>query len=106
MPGLWINEEGVREGKYLVLRRDGTVPDWPWFVLGARDPVTPFALRCYAVAALVALWDWRYARDVWRLAGRFKRFRREHGSGDPPATRHRQDDPDTVAMMRRATLGE
>src|ERR1700704_5669978 len=36
--GLWRNQEGTREGKYLVQRRDGSIPEWPYFVIGARDP--------------------------------------------------------------------
>lgn len=34
--------------KFLVVRRDGTVPDWPYLVLGARDPAAPAALRTLA----------------------------------------------------------
>lgn len=34
MARLWRNNEGTREGKYLVQRRDGTVPEWPYFVMG------------------------------------------------------------------------
>lgn len=41
MAGLFSNQPATKEGKYLVQRRDGTVPDWPWFVLGARDPIAP-----------------------------------------------------------------
>lgn len=33
--------------KYLVLRKDGTVPRWPWFVLGARDLAARDALVFY-----------------------------------------------------------
>lgn len=34
--GLWRNNPETPEGKYLVKRRDGTVPEWPSFVLGLR----------------------------------------------------------------------
>ena len=36
--GLWRTEEGTPEGKYLVQRRDGSVVEWPNFVIGAKDP--------------------------------------------------------------------
>jgi len=97
---LWRDNPETREGKYLVLRRDGTVPDWPWFVLGGRDPVSPWALRLYAVLAWVIGYDRRYAAGVWRLARDFARFRRARGAGDPDAPRHRADDPATVARMK------
>lgn len=29
MAGIWRNNPETREGKYLVQRRDGTIPDWP-----------------------------------------------------------------------------
>lgn len=34
--------------KYLVERRDGSVPVWPWFVLAASDPCAAGALFHYA----------------------------------------------------------
>jgi len=49
---VWALTEGpVREGKYLVVRRDGTTPPWPHFVMAAADPCTPKALRAYQRAA-------------------------------------------------------
>ena len=39
--------------KYLVVRRDGSIPKWPAFVLGARDPCALFALRAYARKAQI-----------------------------------------------------
>lgn len=101
MAGLWRNGEGTREGKYLVKRRDGTIPEWPWFVLGARDRAAPWALRAYAVAALLFGLDRRYCADVWALAREWAAFRREHGQGDPDAPRHRADDPATVTEMAK-----
>ena len=50
MARLWRNTEGTREGKYLVQRRDGTIPEWPYFVIGAADPAAPKALQAYADA--------------------------------------------------------
>ena len=46
--GLWRNNPETPEGKYLVKRRDGTIPEWPYFVMGAADGASPDALREYA----------------------------------------------------------
>ncbi len=101
MPGLWFNNAGTREGKYLVKRRDGTIPDWPHFVLGAKDPVAPVALRAYANEAERLNLDPAYVRDIRVLADNFAQFRAQYGDGDPDAGRHRKDDPATVAEMAK-----
>jgi hypothetical protein len=100
--GLWRDNPATPEGKYLVTRRDGTTPDWPHFVIGARDPAAPAALRAYADAAVAAGLDPAYAEGVRRLAERFEEFRARRGQGDPDRHRHREDDPATVAKMREA----
>lgn len=94
------------EGKYLVKRRDGTVPEWPSFVLGARDPHAEVALRAYAESI---------AKDpdchpdlpasILRLADEFAVYRKEHGQGDPTRGLHRKDDPATIAEMRKGQSG-
>jgi len=99
MPGLWRNQDGTREGKFLVLRRDGTQPEWPYFVLGARDPAAPHALRAYAYRCRDIGMDEHYSLDLLKLADEFDEYRREYGSGDPDAAPHREDDPDTIAKM-------
>lgn len=40
-----MSQEPFPGKKFLVLRRDGTIPDWPWFVLGGEDPMAPGALH-------------------------------------------------------------
>lgn len=102
MAGLWRNSEGTREGKYLVTRRDGTIPTWPHFVLGAKDPGAPAALRAYAAEAERLGLDPVYVQDICTLADEFERYHRTFGSGDPDAPRHRLDDPATVAEMASA----
>lgn len=102
MSGLWMFGDEAPEGKFLVLRRDGTVPEWPNFVLGARDPAAVPALLAYADEAENLGFDPQYVADVRRLAGRFTDYRTEHGDGDPDAPPHRQDSPDVVAKMREA----
>lgn len=101
MPGLWRNNEGTREGKYLVKRRDGTVPEWPWFVLGGADPCVRAALMAYAKKAEELGLDREYVRDIQQLASDFEAWRLNKGNGDPDAPRHRIDDPATVAEMAK-----
>lgn len=102
MARLWRNTDGTREGKYLVTRRDGTTPDWPYFVLGAKDPAAPAALAAYAAAAEQHGMDPEYAADVLQLANAWEQYRIFNGTGDPDAPRHREDDPATVEKMRGA----
>lgn len=96
--GLW-RKEGINGGKFLVLRRDGTVPEWPYFVLGAKDPAAGVALQAYANECKRLDMDVRYVCDLYDLAGEFDDFRAEHGNGDPDGRPHRRDNPETVAMM-------
>lgn len=96
--GLW-RRNGVAGGKYLVQRRDGTVPQWPWFVLGARDPAASDALRAYANKGEKLGYDAAYVADIRVLADEFDNFRVDEGEGDPDAVPHRKDDPATVARM-------
>lgn len=86
--------------KFLVTRRDGTAPDWPYFVLGARDPAVPAALRAYADEAARQGTDPAYVADVRWQAADFERYRRAHGDGDPDAPPHRLDDQETVTRMK------
>lgn len=97
---LWKNVDGTHEGKFLVVRRDGTVPEWPHFVMGARDPAVPAALRAYAMEARRLGMDPQFCEDVTLLAREFDAYRLAHGAGDPDAPPHRHDDPETVAKMR------
>lgn len=102
MARLWRNTEGTREGKYLVLRRDGTVPQWPYFVMAASDPAVPAALLAYADACEQLGMDPEYVNDLRHLVDDFIAYREEHGAGDPDAPRHREDDPATIERMKEA----
>ncbi len=62
--------------KYLVQRRDGTVPDWPYLVLGASDPAAPAAIRAYALAAEGLGMASEYVADLKALAFSFEDWRR------------------------------
>jgi hypothetical protein len=101
MARLWRNTDGTREGKYLVQRRDGSIPEWPFFVMAASDPATPPALRAYADAAEAEGMDPEYVADIRVMAYQFDDYRAHHATGDPDAPRHRTDDPEIIAKMRR-----
>jgi hypothetical protein len=102
MARLWKNTDGTREGKYLVLRRDGSVPEWPYLVVGAADPAAPYALVAYAKAAEMFGYDPQFIADIRALAAEFEVWRVEHGSGDPAAPKHRVDHPAVIAAMKTA----
>lgn len=109
---LFKDQPDTPEGKYLVKRRDGTVVEWPSFVLGARDPVAAVALRAYAeeVLRIVRVEPGRaekmgltrkFGMSLLVEATRWDEYRDVHGEGDPGKGRHRKDDPATVAEMRK-----
>jgi len=95
--GLWRDKPETVEGKYLVIRRDGTIPQWPNFTLGADDPCAAAALRGYAAEAWRIGLDPAYCKAMDRLAEEWAR--RPH-PGDPDRGRHREDLPAIIAMMR------
>jgi len=86
--------------KFLVVRRDGTVPDWPYLVIGARDPAAPAALRAYAAEAQRLGMDAEYVEDIRGQADDFEAYCQEHGAGDPDVGAHRPDDPATVSRLK------
>lgn len=100
MAGLWRNRKDTPEGKYLVTRRDGTTPEWPWFVLGARDPAAPRALLAYAEACESLGMDPAYVQEVRQMASDWEDAREHLGTGMPDAPPDRQDDPEIVEKMK------
>lgn len=100
LAGLWRNNPETPEGKYLVKRRDGSVVEWPNFVLGAKDPAAPDALLAYAEKARELGMNPEFCDDVVWLAKSFELYRIQHGDGDPDRGRHRKDDAATIAEMR------
>ena len=99
--GLWRKDTEAPEGKYCVTRRDGSVPEWPFFVLGARDPSAARTLMAYAKYAERDGADSQYVEDVRVLAGEFDAYRQAHGVGDPDSPPHRLDDPATIEKMKQ-----
>lgn len=98
---IWAKTDEFSEGKFLVVRRDGTVPNWPHFVLGARDPASVPALNAYADAAEKLGLDPAFVASVRELAADFLAYRYEHGDGDPDSGPHRDDNRDVILAMRR-----
>ncbi len=101
LTGLVRDNPVTSEGKYLVKRRDGTVPEWPSFVLGGADPHAAVALRAYADSVERNGGNPGWVAGIRRLADDFDRWRDKHGEGDPGRGLHRKDDPATVAEMRK-----
>lgn len=101
--GLWRNNPATPEGKYLLIRRDGTIPEWPFFAIGAKDPCASKALLAYANEAERIGMNLDYVRDIIKLAQQFHEYRIEHGHGDPDRGRHRKDDPATIEKMRKGS---
>jgi hypothetical protein len=98
---LWRDDPKTPEGKYLVKRRDGSVVEWTYFVMGARDPAAPAGLRGYAAKARELGMSPGYCDSVERLADAFDCERERLGPGDPDRGRHREDDPRTIQEMRQ-----
>jgi hypothetical protein len=99
----------VKEGKYLVVRRDGTIPNWGHFVMAAGDPAVPAGLRAYAAEAERLGMDPDFIQSIRELAADFTVKVMERAAwaaqagikgADPDAGPHRTDNPAIVAMMR------
>jgi hypothetical protein len=99
---LWRKSDTHPEGKFLVIRRDGSIPAWPYFVMGARDPAVSAALRAYAKEAEQLGWDPQYAQDIRNLADEFEHYREKVGTGDPAVGPHRKDDPAVLKAIKGA----
>lgn len=99
---LFHENPATPEGKYLVKRRDGSVPGSPSFVLLGADPMAPWTLRFYSLLGFVMRhFSWSLVKSMWRFASRMTAHRKKHGKGDPGMGKHRIDDPATLAEMRK-----
>jgi hypothetical protein len=97
---VWAKTKEYAEGKFLVVRRDATIPHWPHFVLGARDEAVPATLRFYAEQCAALGYEPDYVHSIYELADDFEQYRKLHGDGDPEAPPHRKDVPDVLKAMR------
>lgn len=101
LTGLWRNDPETPEGKYLVVRRDGTVTEWPHFVLAAVDYSSSIALRAYAESAEERGMNAQFVKDIRDLADTFANYAAADGRrSDPDRGRHRRDDPRVIELMR------
>jgi hypothetical protein len=100
MSKIWVKRDDVPEGKYLVVRRDGSIPDWGHFVLSYTDPATPVALQAYAQACEMLDMDAEYVASIRELAEELSQQPRDPKS-DPDSGPHRKDNPAVVRLMRR-----
>lgn len=97
---LWRKIAGFVGCKYLVVRRDGSVPRWPNMVLGASDPAAPAGLRAYAMKARELGMDPEYCQDIDNLACEFEDYRTVFGAGKPDDGPERHDNQTIVEIMR------
>ncbi len=107
---IWVKTESHSEGKYLVVRRDGTIPKWPHFVLGGDDPSAPAALLAYADDAEKRALEPDYVESIRELAAEYehrsrlaeqvRRSERGEKLADPDAPPHRKDNPAIIGLMR------
>ena len=98
---IWAKTKKFSEGKFLVVRRDGSVPHWPHFVIGARDPAATAGLLAYADKAEALGYDPAYVASIRELATEdFPAYLADQGAGDPEAPPHRKDDPEVIRAMR------
>ena len=91
MSGLWRYNEKTKEGKYLVKRRDGSIPKWPYIVLGAADPTAPAALLAYSNKCRELGFNHEYVTDLVKLSIEFEDWRLANKDGDPDAPEFDQD---------------
>lgn len=99
MAKIWVKGTEAPEGKYLVVRRDGSVPQWGHFVLSYTDPATPHALMAYAAACELMEMDPEYIASIRETAQELSELPRDPKS-DPDAGPHRKDNAAVVRIMR------
>lgn len=107
---VWALTDGpVREGKYLVVRRDGSIPHWPHFVVAGIDPCAAAALRAYANEAKRIDLNTDFWQSIFILADQYEQLAMRARSdtavlgtkgSDPDKGPHRIDNPAVIEMMR------
>jgi hypothetical protein len=89
--------------KYLVVRRDGTMPQWPSFVLGAQDPASSAALRAYVHAHMEQGKQddekLAYLQGILDEADAWDRYREEHGARQPEEVDRREESHDVMTAL-------
>jgi hypothetical protein len=71
------------EPKYKLTRTsDGTVPDWPYFVLGARDPAANAAMQAYLIRITQLGYSEEYIDTVDAIADQMEDHFSDHAPSD------------------------
>ena len=102
MAGIFSKDPHMPEGKFpIVLRRDGTPVESPYFVILLKDPCAGDALHAYANHAQRLGLDKHFVLGVRELAHEAEACPQEiRDTSDPDAPRHRTDDPVILAWAR------
>lgn len=93
---------GLWQGKYLLVRRDGTSPHWNnlAFVLGPRDPHAQVAVIAYVESMMKdPKHDKAYCEALLRLAESYDDYQSEHGLGEPAAHPWRPEAHDVMTAL-------
>jgi hypothetical protein len=97
---------GLWQGKYLIVRRDGTSPAWNnlAFVLGPRDPHAAAAIMGYVESMMKEKGhDEAYCKALLELASSYDDYQKEHGEGDPTAPPWRAEAHDVMTALQGDT---
>lgn len=87
----------MKQQKYLVVRRDGSVPRWPAFVIAAADPAAGAALRAYADEADRLGMSSHYTREVRALAQAYD----QHPKNPRPDEQDNRGECEMVRLLMR-----
>ncbi len=85
--------------KFLVLRRDGTIPEWPWFVMGAEDPLAAGALYHYAGLCEEAGYSKEYVDMVMRAVDAMQSWAATKAMQRPDQAPPRKEDPSVLIKL-------
>lgn len=94
---------GLWQGKYLLVRRDGTSPAWNnlAFVLGPRDPHAAAGIIGYVESMMKDPdHDKAYCQALLDLAASHDGYQAEHGVGDPTAHPWRPEAHDVMTALQ------
>lgn len=100
------------KAKYLVVRGDGSIPEWGSFVLSHDDAATPLALRAYAQALEMQGREPELVRDVLELVEalearppRATAPEREPGAEVPAIVRMMRGEGGSLAKLKLSDVG-
>lgn len=104
---------GLWQGKYLLVRRDGTSPAWNniAFVLGPRDPHAAAAIIAYVDSMMAAgkdsegnpKYDKAFCEKLLALAELYEAYQQDHGVGNPTEQPWRPEAHDVMTALQGGT---